>query len=117
MAHAVQLTKGRIIAKGGILPAVGGAGDPIKKVDTFTALVNPPSATTLTKVTVAVTVTGARAGDMIIAQPPATLEDDLIPVGCEITADDTATLYIYNPSAGTIDGAELTWRFIWVDLT
>lgn len=89
-----------------------GGGDLIYKVRKVTASVNPASLAAVTKSGTAVTVSGVVAGDLVVAIPPATLEDDLIPAGAVATATDEVTLYLYNASAGAVDGAALTWTFL-----
>ena len=49
--------------------------------------------------------------------PPATLNDDLLYVGARVTADDTVTVYLYNPTGGGIDDGALDWGWLWFDLT
>lgn len=93
-----------------------GGGDLLYKVRKTTASVNPASLATLTKAATAVTISGVAVGDIVIAVPPATLEDDLIPAGCIATATG-CDLYLYNASAGSVDGAALTWTFFIFELS
>jgi hypothetical protein len=88
--------------------AVGG-GDVIYKVRKATVSVNPADLGTLTKAGTAVTVAGVAVGDIVIATPPATLEDDLIPAGAVVTNTDEVTIYLYNPTLGSVNGAALNW--------
>ncbi len=88
--------------------AVGG-GDIIYKIRKATVSVNPADLATLTKAGTAVTVAGVAAGDIVLATPPATLEDDLIPAGAIVTGANEVTLYLYNASAGSVNGAALNW--------
>lgn len=96
---------------------VGQDGVSIAGIRRGTVSINPASIATLTKGATIFTLTGARAGDMVLMIPPATLEDDLIPSGAIVTADDTVTVYLYNPTLGAVDGAALTWTYVWFDLT
>lgn len=92
--------------------AIGG-GSTIYKMKAYTAAVDPADLASLTKAGTAVTVAGVHAGDIVVAVPPAALEDDLIPAGAIASGTDTVTLYLYNASAGAVNGASLTWTF-WV---
>lgn len=110
----VSKIRDRITALGGI--QVGVNNEHIKGINYLTASVNPASIAAATKLGTVVTMTGVAAGDIVIATPPAALEDDLVPAGC-VAGTDQVTLYIYNPTAGAIDGAALTWEFLHIDLT
>jgi hypothetical protein len=52
-----------------------------------------------------------------VMEPPSNLESGLYPRGAKVTANDTVTVYIGNPTAAAIDGAALTWSYMWFDLT
>jgi hypothetical protein len=94
-----------------------GGGSNIKKIQAGTVSLDPGSIAAATRGSVTFTLTGARAGDRVYVTMPAALEDDLLPLGARVTADDTVTVYLYNPTAGAIDGAALTWDYLWLDLT
>jgi hypothetical protein len=79
--------------------------------------VNPASIATVTRGSVDVTVPGIAVGDMVVCYPPAALNDDLLYVGCRVTAANTVRLYLYNPTVGAIDDGALTWEFAWWDRT
>jgi hypothetical protein len=89
----------------------------IKGIYKGTVSVNPASISTVATGKISVTITGVRAGDIIHMERPDTLNDDLIFAGARVTADDTVTLYIYNPTGGGIDDGALTWNYLWFDLT
>lgn len=89
-----------------------GGGDLLAGITKTVVAVNPASLATLTKAGTVVTVPGVAAGDIVIAIPPATLEDDLIPAGAVASGADEVTLYLYNASAGSVDGASLSWTFL-----
>jgi hypothetical protein len=74
---------------------------------------NPPSIATVSRGSVTFTLTGARAGDAIVVNPPAGLNDDLVFCGAAVTANDTVTVYLYNPTGGAIDDTAQTWTYIW----
>ena len=93
-----------------------GGGTVIKKITAGTAAVDPGSISATSTEAVTVTVTGAAAGDIVVFQPPA-LNDDLVFSGANVTAANTVTLYIYNPTDGAIDDTEKTWTYLWIDVT
>jgi hypothetical protein len=92
------------------------AGTRVYALVVGTVSIDPASLAALTKVGEDFTLTGAQAGDAVIMIPPATLEDDLIPCGAVVTAADTVTVYLYNSSDGAVDGADLTWTYMWYKL-
>jgi hypothetical protein len=73
-----------------------------------TGTVNPGNILTLTVATATIAVIGARAGMTVQLGPPAALEADLIWSGL-VTADDTVTVRLYNPTGSTITPASATW--------
>lgn len=89
----------------------------VKGVLNSTVAIDPGSIAAATRAAVTFTLTGAKAGDALVLQPPAGLHDDLLFVGCEVTADDTGTVYLYNPTGSAIDDASATWRYTLLDLT
>lgn len=113
MANPLRITKGEA--------AVGaiqiGTGDTVYGTDKGTVEVNPASINATTRGTVTFTLTGAKTGDIIVCNPPADLNDDLIFCGATVTADDTVTIYLYNPTGGSINDTATTWSYLWIDLT
>jgi len=63
-----------------------------------------------------VTVTGAKAGDLIFVNAE-DLDVGLAVVGAKVTATDTITIYINNESGGAVDGANLTYSYMLVHLS
>lgn len=96
---------------------LGLAGTAVKKIKSGTISVNPASLNAVTKAGTAVTLTGAAVGDVVLVVPPTDLEDDLIPSGAVVTNVDELTVYLYNGSAGAVDGAAKNWTYLWFDLT
>jgi len=74
------------------------------------AAVNPASGATDTVQNLAVTITGILSTDYVYPHPPA-LVQGVVFVGPAVPTADTVTLGIGNASAGTVDGASLTWEF------
>lgn len=95
---------------------IGLSGTTIKKIVSGTASLNPGSIATVSRGTVAMTVTGAAVGDAFIIEPPTGLDDDLIFCGY-VVSTNTVTIQLYNPTGGPIDDGALTWRYVWIDLT
>lgn len=95
---------------------VGFSGTTIKNIVHGTVAVNPGSIATVTRGTIAFTVTGAAAGDAFIIEPPAALAAGLVYAGYVVTAN-TVTLHIYNSTGDAVDDTERTWRYTWIDLT
>jgi len=108
-----RLTKGKALL--GALTV--GSANTIYKVDFGTVSLNPASIAATTRAGTTFTLTGAKATDIIVVNPPADLNDDLLFVGASVTADDTVTVWLYNPTAGAIDDSARTWEYLWIDTT
>ena len=74
-----------------------------------TVSVDPPSIGAAAVGSVAVTIAGLKATDIVMLEPPAALETTLIPKGW-VVADGQVTIYIYN-AAGTVDGTARNWTY------
>ena len=85
-------------------------GDVLAGVVSGTVSVNPPSLTTGAAGTVAVTITGVVATDIVVLEPAAALEAGLEYRGHNVTAN-TVTIQLVNRTAGTIDGAAANWKY------
>ena len=96
---------------------IGTEGSLLLRARVGTISVDPASIAAVTRGAPTFTLAGAKVGDIIVAQPPAALNDDLVFCGADVTADNTVTLYLYNPTAGPIDDAAQTWRYLWIDAT
>jgi len=106
------LTRGLAIV--GALQTTGGTI--LKKVKAGSATFNPGSIAATTKLGTAVTITGAAVGDRVTVNPRTAFEDDIILSEVVVTAN-TATVFLYNPTAGAIDPASITLDWLWFDLT
>ena len=106
-----QLTDS-VVLVGGI--NCGGGNIDLTRFNNGTVSVNPASIAAVTKLAHTVTITGIGlvAGDMMVFEPPAALNDDLIYLGCRVTGDDTVDLYIYNPTGGAIDDTARNWNYL-----
>lgn len=76
---------------------------------TATASLNFPSIAAGTVSVLTITVTGAATGDSVALGPPSGLESNLIAFG-RVSAADTVTVRLYNPTGSAIDPAAATWR-------
>jgi hypothetical protein len=72
--------------------------------------VNPPSILATSRASVSVTIAGVKAGDLVVMEPPATLNDDLIYCGCEAGAG-VVYVNIYNPTGGAVDDTAKDWNY------
>ncbi len=90
----------------------------VKGINQTTVSVNPASIATVSTGATDVTITGIAVGDALIGvERPAGINDDLIVSGWRIKAADTITLFLYNPTGGSIDDGALSWVVTWLDLT
>ena len=94
-----------------------GDNDTVYGIEYGTGTIDAPSINATTRGSATFTLTGAATTDIIIVNPPADLNDDLIFCGATITAADTVTIYLYNPTAGAIDQASATFSYCWIDTT
>jgi hypothetical protein len=113
MALVNRLTKGE--AAVGALQI--GDNDMVYGIEFGTVAIDPASINATTRGATTFTLTGAATTDIIIVNPPATLNDDLIFAGAAVTAADTVTIYLYNPTAAGIDQASATFSYCWIDTT
>jgi hypothetical protein len=82
-----------------------------------TGTIDPASINATTRGSATFTLTGAATTDIIIVNPPADLNDDLIFCGAAITAADTVTIYLYNPTGSAINDTARTFSYVWIDTT
>lgn len=82
-----------------------------------TVNIDIPSIATVTKAAIDITIPGIAVGDTLNVHPPAAMNDDLVYAGCRVKAANTATIFIYNPTAAPIDEPFLVWEYEWWDLT
>jgi hypothetical protein len=110
LAHSIQLTAGEgvTIDEDGI--SVGGTAVSNITIVRGTVSVNPPSIAATTRAAVDVTVAGVVATDIVIAEPPAALNDDLIYCGV-VAGAGKFTVSLYNTTAGPVDDSARTWTY------
>ena len=113
MALVNRLSKGEVAV--GALQV--GDNDTVYGIEFGTVAIDPASINATTRGATTFTLTGAATTDIIIVNPPSTLNDDLIFCGAAVTAADTVTVYLYNPTAGSINQAAATFSYCWIDTT
>ena len=113
MALVNRLTKGE--AAVGALQI--GDNDTVYGIEFGTVAIDPASINATTRGGTTFTLTGAATTDIIIVNPPSGLNDDLIFAGAAVTAADTVTIYLYNPTASAINDTATTWSYVWIDMT
>ena len=113
MALVNRLTKGE--AAVGALQI--GDNDTVYGIEFGTVAIDPTSLGATTRGATTFTLTGAATTDIIIVNPPADLNDDLIFCGAAVSADDTVSIYLYNPTASAINDTARTFSYVWIDTT
>jgi hypothetical protein len=94
-----------------------GDNDMVYGIEFGTVEIDPANLNATTRGATTFTLTGAATTDIIIVNPPSDLNDDLIFAGAAVTAADTVTIYLYNPTAGAINQAAATFSYCWIDTT
>ena len=113
MALVNRLSKGEVAV--GALQV--GDNDTVYGIEFGTVEIDPANLNATTRGATTFTLTGAATTDIIIVNPPSTLNDDLIFCGAAVTSADTVTIYLYNPTAGAINQAAATFSYCWIDTT
>lgn len=98
---------GTAVTKKGIIHGQGG------RIELYTFSLDPASIAADAQGVETLTISGAKAGDMVFVSPEAA-EKHLIPAGAKVTADDTVSVYINNNFTATtaLDGAAKTWSLM-----
>jgi hypothetical protein len=113
MPQVNRISRGEV-SVGGIQASTG---DMVYGLDFGTASCDPTSIAATTRGSVTFTLTGAKTTDIIIVNPPAGLNDDLIFCGAAISAANTVSIYLYNPTGSAINDTATTWSYVWIDMT
>jgi len=88
-----------------------GSGTNIAKILFGTITIDPQSINATTSGATSTSVTGAVSGMRCFLEPPAALEDDLVPKGC-VTGDGTVTIYLYNADNAAVNGTARDWGYL-----
>jgi len=103
----------QVDGRGGVLVAARFAGDAKQKSAALklvgTLSVDPPNQAAAGSFNVDVALPEAKVGDVIILQPPETLEDTLTFIGAAVQAAGNVRIRLRASAA--VDGAARTWGF------
>jgi hypothetical protein len=72
---------------------------------------DPASVATATTAEQTTTIQGLQVGDFVIAQKPTNTAGVGV-VNCRVSAANTLAITFVNPTAGGVDAASETWRFL-----
>lgn len=90
----------------------------IKGLRTGTFVLDIASINGATSAEQTVTITGVAAGDLVIVMgPDAGLSVAVAITQSFVSAADTVKFRVVNPTAGALDPASATFRYVWFDLT
>jgi hypothetical protein len=106
-------SNGNIATEGSM--TIGNGGTAIAKHLSTTGTVgNAGAAVTLGScASSTITVTGAASGDSVVATPPSAIEDYFV-WSAYVSAPDTVKVRLCNPTGGSLNSADLTWRIdVW----
>ena len=96
---------------------VGTGGSDIYKIVSGTVSADPGNIDANTRGSVNVTVTGVNTSDRIFLNPPSGLNSGLLYCGCDVTASNTLTIYLYNTTGGAINDGAQTWKYTYLIFT
>lgn len=94
------------------MPVTEFGGTTYTSTFTFSATLDLANHTAVASVDTDVTSTLVKAGDVVLAIPPATLEAGIAPQGCHTVAAGAFKLRTTNASAGAINPASASWSFV-----
>lgn len=99
--------------------AVGASGASIKAIKSGTVAVDPGTLAAGDELDIAVTITGAAAGDIVQVMPTDTaMEAGLAIVGVWVSATNTVKIRVSNMNAAAaLTGGSQNWTYLWTDLT
>jgi hypothetical protein len=90
----------------------------IKKILAGTFVLDIASIAGATSAEQSVTITGVAVGDLVIVMgPDAGLSVAVAITQAFVSAADTVKFRVVNPTAGALDPASATFRYLWIDLT
>ncbi len=96
---------------------LGTDGTNLYKIVSGTASFNPGNIGATTKGSVTVTITGLETTDRVILNPPSGLNGGILYCGCDVTAENTLTIYLYNTTNAAIDDGANTWKYSFLGFT
>lgn len=96
---------------------IGLSGSVVTKLVNGAVVVDPASIAAATTGETDVTITGAEVGDVVLMEPPSTLNAGIVAQSvCRVSAADTIKLRLGNLTAGAIDVLSATWRYTLIKL-
>lgn len=101
---------GPIVSIKGFKPA-SSSSQAMTYIKSGTVTVDPASLATLSSSETSVAISGAATGDIVIMNPPASLETGLTFSGARVSAADTVLVRLTNVTAGSVDGASRSWTY------
>lgn len=97
---------------------VGASGVAIKKIAAGTVAIDFDSTPAQGSDSETVTVTGVAVGDIVIVSPRSNPAAGVAyEANARVTTDNTIQVRMVNASSGTVDPAEVTFDYLWFDLT
>lgn len=94
------------------MPATEFAGTTYSSIFAFSSTLDLANHTAVASVDTDVVSTLVKAGDVVIAVPPAALEAGISVQGAHTVANGTFKLRTTNASAGAINPASASWTFL-----
>lgn len=76
-----------------------------------TVSVDPASLAASTCAETQITISGATSGDVVIMNPPASLDTGITFSGARVSAADTVQVRLCNVTAGAINDSARTWTY------
>jgi len=89
-----------------------GGGTDVDKILHASGSIDLPEIATSTTGSATLSVTGATTDMRCFLMPSNTMNDDLTPKGCAVTAANTVTIYIYNAIGPGIDDIAQTYQVL-----
>ena len=100
---------GPIVSTNGI--TVGTSAVKLIQILNGTVSVDPAEIAGNTQAETQVTITGATSGDIVIMNPPASLESGLVYSHARVSAANTVQVGLGNITGTPVNGAALTWSY------
>jgi hypothetical protein len=110
MSRGPQRSKGSNAAIEAL--TIGKFGTKLTQVAVGSVDVNPASLAAQTSAETDVTITGVVVGDIVLMNPPESLEAGLCFSGARVSDDDTVSVRLSNVTGGAVDGASRTWGYL-----
>jgi len=100
---------GPIVSTNGFTPGASAVG--LTLVMKGTVAVDPAEIAGTTQAETEITIAGAATGDIVIMNPPASLEAGLVYSHARVSATNTVQVGLANITGTPVNGADLTWTY------